>query len=213
MVATEHDAPAVEAPPGMVLVPPGPFLFGKKKEEVALAGFWIDVYPVTNEDYLQYCHEHRRPSPRHWPPDGLTSEMLKLPVVFLTYAEAEAYATALGKQLPTPAQFEKAARGTDGRKYPWGESTKQRAANTREAGIGALTPVDRFPRGASPYGCFDMCGNVLHWTRALYDAEKGTRLLKGSSFRHYQGTTFWDYEQVPSKREDFVGLRCVKSVE
>jgi formylglycine-generating enzyme required for sulfatase activity len=205
----QPESATIEAPPGMVRVPAGVFLYGRKKVEANLDEFWIDARPVTNADYAAFVEEHHRPSPRHWPPDGLTDDMLHLPVVFLTYAEAEAYAELNGKQLPTPAQFEKAAAGTEGLKYPWGNNVGQRLTNTRESGIGRLTPVDRFERGASPFGCLDMSGNVMHWTRGVYDEEKGTQTLKGCSFRHYLGATHWDYEGTPEKRQDCIGLRCV----
>ncbi len=206
---TEAQSPTaqVQAPPNMAHVPAGPFRYGRRKEEVSLGEFWIDLYPVTNRDYLAYVEAHNRPAPRHWPPDGLTDAMLDLPVVNLTYAEAEAYAERLGKQLPTPAQFEKAARGTDGRKYPWGDEQLGRVTNTREAGLGDVTPVSRFEAGRSPYGCYDMAGNVLHWTRG--QDEKGQRVLKGCSFREFLAASYFEFEADPGKRQECVGFRCV----
>lgn len=205
----EDAAAPTQAPPGMVHVPAGPFLFGRRKQEVTLGEFWIDRTPVTNEEYARFCETFNRPSPRHWPPDGILDDMLPLPVVNLTYAEAEAFAELTGKQLPTPAQYEKAARGTDGRKYPWGNSVGGRVTNTRESGIGELTPVEMFAEGKSPYGCLDMAGNVLHWTRGIYDEERETRVLKGSSHREFLGASSWSYEGNPAKRSEGVGFRCV----
>jgi len=201
--------PTVQPPPGMVLVPAGPFAFGRRKEQVALDAFWIDVHPVTNREYERFVEEHDRPSPRHWPPDGLTPALLDVPVTFLTYAEAEDFARRSGKALPTPAQFEKAARGVDGRKYPWGNEVRGRTTNTRESGFGRLTPVTAFAAGASPYGCLDMAGNVLHWTRGVYDPARGSRVLKGCSYRDFLGASAWAYEGEPAKRQDCVGFRCV----
>ncbi|MGE0708932.1 MAG: formylglycine-generating enzyme family protein [Planctomycetota bacterium] len=206
--ATAPEQEATGPPPGMVQVPGGPFLFGRGKgRQVELGEFWIDATPVTNRAYLDYVNETRRPAPRHWPAQGPTDEMLDLPVVFVTYAEAEAYAEHLGQRLPTAAQFEKAARGTDGRKYPWGNTVRAKASNTRESGILRLTPVGAFPLGASPYGCHDMAGNVLHWTRAL---KKGNaRTLKGGCFREFLGACCWTYEGEADKRLDHIGFRCV----
>lgn len=201
----------VAGPPGMVLVPAGPFIYGqgKGRREQELEAFWIDLTPVTNRQYAAYMEKARKGAPPHWPADGLTDELADLPVVNVNYDEAEAYARFYGKRLPSPAQFEKAARGPEGRKYPWGDSVGLRCANSREAGIGDLTPVDRFPAGKSPYGCLDMNGNVLHWTDALYDRERGTRVLKGCSFRHFLGAAAWTYEEEPRLKRDYVGFRCV----
>ena len=200
--------PQVEAPPGMVRVPAGPFLFGRAKEEANLGEFWIDATPVTNAQYLEFLNQHHRASPPHWPAKGPRDEDLALPVVNVSYAEAQAYAQALGKELPTPAQYEKAARGTDGRKYPWGEDLLGRVCNTRDAGIGELTDVERFPTGASPYGCRDMAGNVQCWTRAI-DPETGEGIVKGTSYRDYVGAVYFQDALDRSRRYDTVGFRCV----
>lgn len=202
-------AQSVEAPVGMVHVPGGPFLFSKKKLEVELGEFWIDTYPVTNGDYEEFVTEFKQKPPRHWPASGLTDALRDLPVVRLTYKEAATYAKLVGKSLPTPAQFEKAARGTDGRKYPWGNEIRGRATNTKESGIGELSSVDRFPTGKSPYGCHDMAGNVLHWTRGWYNEAEKTRVVMGSSYMHYLGATFWVHEEPGAKRRDYLGFRCV----
>lgn len=211
--STSEDAASITTtagpPAGMLHVPAGLFLFGRRKESVELSEFWIDEVPVTNADYLRFVEVHHRPNPRHWPPDGLSDDMLDLPVVNLTYAEAEAYAELTGCQLPTPAQYERAARGTDGSKYPWGDAVRGRVTNSRESGIGSLTPVRRFEAGRSAVGCYDLAGNVLHWTRAYYDEETGTRILKGTSFRDFLGAAAWNHEGDPTKRMPHVGLRRV----
>ncbi len=199
----------VEAPPGMAHVPGGTFLFSKKRVEVDLAEFWIDTFPVTNGDYEEFVTEFKQKAPRHWPASGLTDELRDQPVVRLTYKEAATYAKLMKKALPTPAQFEKAARGTDGRKYPWGEEIRGRAANTKESGIGELTSVDAFAAGKSPCGWYDMAGNVMHWTRGWYNEAEKTRIVMGSSYMHYLGATFWIHEEAGNKRRDYLGLRCV----
>lgn len=204
------EAGTSQAPPGMVQIPAGTFRYGRGRgREVELGEFWIDPYLVTNKDYLDYSVEFRRPAPRHWPPQGLAEEHYRYPVVNLTVAEAEAFAEAYGKRLPTPAQLEKAARGQDGRKYPWGDSVQTRVTNTRESGIGDLTPVDAYPEGASPYGCYDLCGNALHWTRGVYDSASGSRVLKGGCYREFLGACSWTYEGDPDQRYPHVGFRCV----
>lgn len=192
----------------MIEIPAGPFLFGRGRgQEVNLGRFWIDEAPVTNADYLSYVEEHHRPAPRHWPPHGLDEELADLPVVYVTYAEAEAYARAQGKALPTPAQFEKAARGPSGLRYPWGQGQEPRVSNTRETGLGCLSPVRAFPAGASPYGCLDLAGNVLHWTRT--QPEDPRRVLKGGSYLRFLAASAWSDEAPPEARLPDLGFRCV----
>jgi len=200
-----------DPPADMIHVPAGPFVFGPGRDErvVELADFWIDAHAVTNREYEDFCAETGRRPPPHWSPRGCPEGLLDLPVVNVTWDDARAFAEHVGEQLPTPAQFEKAARGPDGPKYPWGDSAGLRCANTREAGLGALAAPERFEEGRSPYGCYDMAGNVLHWTRGTHDPERGTRVLKGSSFRRFLGQAAWSYEADPRERRDDVGFRCV----
>jgi formylglycine-generating enzyme required for sulfatase activity len=199
----------VAAPAGMVLVPGGPFKLGQKGEESTLPDFWIDLTPVTNKQYSEFVAATGRRSPNHWGPDGYDEKEADCPVVFVTFADAEAYAKWAGKALPTPAQFEKAARGPDGRKFPWGDTVGLRTANTKESGIGKPTSVQAYPRGKSPYGCVDMNGNVLQWTRGKTAKDKGEMVVKGCSFRHYLGPVSWVYEEPADKRQDCIGFRCV----
>jgi formylglycine-generating enzyme required for sulfatase activity len=202
-------APPVEGPPGMVHVPAGVFKFGPKNTPVDLTEFWIDLTPVTNGEYARFLTTKGRRQPGHWPSDGLPDAWNDLPLVNITYADAEAYATAVGKLLPTPAQFEKAARGVDGAKYPWGDTVGLRTSNTRETGLDKATPVQQYPRGRSPFGCWDMAGNVLCWTRGVHDKAKGSMTVKGASFRTYLGPVAWSHERAPTAKQDDLGLRCV----
>ena len=200
----------VEAPPGMLHVPAGPFVFGRR-ERRELPDFWIDAYPVTNRDYLLFVQDTGHRPPGGWPADGPTEDQLDLPVVYVTFADAVAYAEALGKRLPTPAEFEKAARGPDGRKYPWGDQVGVRTTNTRESAIGRLVSVGSYEEGRSPYGCYDMAGNVLHWTRGAPAGSVQHRVLKGASFGHYLGSAAWSHQAPADAREPWLGFRCVWS--
>jgi formylglycine-generating enzyme required for sulfatase activity len=110
----------------------------------------------------------------------------------LAYCDWLSRETGLRYRLPTEAEWEKAARGPDGRAHPWGDAFDPRRANTREAGIGETTPVGVFPEGASPYGALDMAGNVEECTGSLYrlypgspvqDPEEGSYLVtRGGCF-------------------------------
>ena len=192
---------------GMVLVPGGPFVFGRAKVPVTLGTFWIDKDPVTNRAYLAFVEKTERPPPVHWGGDAPAAEIVDHPVVCVRFDDAEAYAHFVGKELPTPAQWEKAARGTDARKYPWGSGFFTHRTNTKESCHGRTLPVSRL-QDESPYGCRGMAGNVLEWTRGVGDPRRGTRVVKGSSFRTYLGAVAWSQELAPSTYNDALGFRC-----
>jgi len=151
-------------------VPSGPFLYGPGRREVYLDAFAIDRYPVTNRQFAAflkatgYRPEVRRSFLRHWGTGGPPTALLDHPVVFVSHQDASAYAAWLGLRLPTEAEWEKAARGTTGRRYPWGRRnpTPERANYGRRGGT--TQPVQAHPEGRSPYGVEDLAGNVWEWT-------------------------------------------------
>lgn len=163
----------------LVLVPAGPFIMGREDDfgdegpehEVRLDAFYIGKYPVTNAQYQQFAQWTRRGLPTHLRPDQRGYDEFAgghEPVVQVTYSDAVAFCYWLSRltgewyHLPTEAQWEKAARGTDGRKYPWGdEEPRSHLCNCdNELETGRTTDVDRYLQGASPYGCLGMAGNV-----------------------------------------------------
>jgi formylglycine-generating enzyme required for sulfatase activity len=199
-------------PMELVRIPAGEFLMGSdtKKDsqarddetpqhKVTLDEYWIGKTPVTNAQYAVYA---KAAGKKFEMPKGKENH----PVVDVTWNDAAAFCQWLSQasgqnvRLPTEAEWEKAARGSDGRIYPWGDEWDAKKCNTRESGIGGTTPVGKFsPQGDSPYGCVDMAGNVWEWCADWYadsyyansptknpaGPEKGdVRALRGGSFYH-----------------------------
>jgi eukaryotic-like serine/threonine-protein kinase len=148
-----------QVPAGMVLVPAGNFLSGENRTPAYLPAFFIDRTTVTNQDYQAFCAATNHPLPDSFPKDHP-----ELPVVNVTILDAQAYAKWADKRLPTPREWEKAARGTDGRLFPWGNEKDLTRANV---GTKQLRPADDFPTGASPYGALQMVGNVWQYVDQL----------------------------------------------
>ena len=167
----ENTVSAQSQEPSMVLVPAGEFTMGsptgdpdeRPAHQVYLDAFSIDRYEVTVGQYASFLQE----AGGHTPSDWATMNQLahqKRPVANVDWADAAAYCKWAGKRLPTEAEWEKAARGTDGRLYPWGnEAPTPIHANYGKTGSshhGALAPVGTLEGGKSPYGTYDMAGNV-----------------------------------------------------
>lgn len=221
-----------EVPFEMVKVPKGPFLYGDQNIRLVIEhDYWIDQYPVTNQKYGEFvlCGGYEKQQcwssegwewktensithPAHWN-DGEWRHP-DHPVVGVSYYEAEAYAIWAGKRLPTEQEWEKAARGEDGRQYPWGERFDKNRCNSQESGIGDTTPVTQYLNGVSPYGCYDMAGNVWEWCSNWYGESHGRRVLRGGSwnFNPADLRVSYRFRGGAGFRNSFVGFRLVQDI-
>jgi len=165
----------------MVRIPAGEFLYGDKKESHELPEFWIDKTPVTNAEYARFVSDTDYKPPKHWKGETPPEKIVTHPVVNVSWHDATAYAEWAGKRLPIEEEWEKAARGVDGRIYPWGEEEPTPELCNFGDNEGGTTPVGKYsPQGDSPYGCVDMAGNVWEWTANDYD--KSRKVLRGGSW-------------------------------
>ena len=146
----------------------------KPQHTVYLDAFWIDQTEVTNAMYARCvsagaCQPPAKPNSINHKLYYDEHQFDDYPVIWVDWNQADAYCEWAGRQLPSEAQWEKAARGADGRTYPWGEGIDCQKANYNTC-VGDTTPVGSYPAGASPYGALDMAGNVLEWVADWYSA-------------------------------------------
>ncbi|GAB4529320.1 MAG: hypothetical protein Kow0063_06290 [Anaerolineae bacterium] len=210
--------PAARVPqplePELVLIPAGEFLMGSDPEKdgrayedeqpqhrVYLPDYHIGRTPVTNAQYAVFVEASGYKPPRHWVDGKLPAGREDYPVAYVSWDDAMAYCRWLSKKnrqpyrLPSEAEWEKAARGSEGRIYPWGDTWEPGRCNSHEAGQDDTTRVDAYLEGASPYGVLDMAGNIWEWTGSLYrpypydpnDGREdpktfGRRVLRGGAF-------------------------------
>ena len=217
----------------MVYVPAGEFLMGSRAGEgysneqpqhkVYLDAYWIYKHDVSVQQYRRFSMATgcEMPDPPRW---GWKDDH---PVVNVTWEDAKAYCEWAGVALPTEAQWEKAARGTDGQIYPLGKGWGAMDANWRESESGRTTPMGSYPGGASPYGCQEMAGNVCQWCADWYDesyylvspdrnptgpATGAFRVLRGGSWfvsPEYCRSAYRYGGSPPSSRDNCSGFRCV----
>lgn len=203
---------------GMVQVAAGPFRFGADGAPRSTAAYFIDRTPVTNRQFAVFLGEtsYRPAEPRdflkHWRDGTPPSPLLDHPVVWVSAFDAAAFADWAGKAIPSWEEWEKAARGTDGRAFPWGETFEAARANVKEHGLGATTAVGRFPSGASPFGCLDMAGNVFQWTDTWREPDlRRTKVVCGGAWAAPLSPTGLKRVRnlFPSTRDFQTGFRCV----
>jgi formylglycine-generating enzyme required for sulfatase activity len=225
---------------GMVLVyvPAGPFLMGspsgygdeQPQHTVTLDAFWIDRTEVTNSMYARCveagaCQRPRRNTSNIYDVYYFGEQYTGFPVIYVDWEDARSYCEWAGRRLPTEAEWEKAARGTEGFIYPWGNDPADENRANFGHNLTDVTAVDAYPAGASPYGALDMAGNVMEWVADWYAAdyyagspqanppgpESGERrVLRGGSWV-YQANgirTAYRHSQAPDDADFQAGIRC-----
>lgn len=184
-----------------IKIPAGYFIMGppENPKTIYLDEYYIDKYEVTNYMYSQFDNDHNY-NPVH----------ANLPVTNITFYQAQQYAESLNMRLPTEKEWEKAARGTNGYIFPWGNDWDTNLANTIENKEIILKPVDSFPEGISPFGVYNMSGNVFEWTSTTN--ENDYAVTKGGSFLNPKDFAKTYYRTYENKNSIFsaVGFRCVK---
>lgn len=240
-----YDKTRIGAKPNkMVVIPGGEFIRGTNErfpdegpQYVASVGaFQIDVYEVTNLQYKQFMDATQHKSPKHFENRTYPPGKADHPVVYVSWYDAKEYCAWAGKRLPTDIEWEKAARGTDGRTYAWGNDFSVEMANTPQRWgsmeqPGDTTPVGAFPQGKSIYGLYDVSGNVWEWTSSWYKAYPGNKRKVenyGEIYKTLKGGSWWDcsfykcgisaplynrsFFYRKTKNKSF-GFRCAKDIE
>jgi formylglycine-generating enzyme required for sulfatase activity len=206
---------------------------GDETHSIDLAAFYIATYPLTNALYQLFVDAVGYIPPSGWREGRYPELLADHPVVNVSWHDALAYCRWLTAEtgqvyrLPTEAEWEKAARGTDARPYPWGYEFDKARCNTGEGGIGYTTPVHAYPGGASPYGVMDLVGNVWEWCSSLfsdypYAVGDGREDLSADGWRVLRGGSWLDLEwgaraarrlsALPDSVSHNTGFRMVREV-
>lgn len=221
----------------MILIPEGKFIYGTTQREIrtlikrlkakwerniyptefkkktrTLPSFYIDRYEVTNEQYNNFVSatDHRPSRFARYPQLNAP----KQPVVGVGWSDAIAYCTWSQKRLPTEEEWEKAARGTDGRIWPWGNKPEPKIYNGKAIANYAPIEVGKFPKSDSPYGVADMAGNV--WEMTSGNWKRGAKAMRGGSFLNHLADVRTTVRWAASDEEhgaNWLGFRCAKDAE
>jgi sulfatase modifying factor 1 len=226
----------------LVEIPEGPFKMGSNEgdydeapeHQAYIKTFYIDKYEVKQGEYERFLKATKRAKPFVPVFDDDPAKIMQpeYPAIGMSWSDAAAYCQWAGKRLPTEAEWEKAAKGEGTRKYPWGNSMAPKYANLEgeEDGYKYLAPPGKFESGRSPYGLYDMAGNVAEWVSDTYDdkyyakspyrdpkgPEEGqNRVIRGGSWRESpNGARVTKRFQAKIWRTDAtIGFRCAKDAK
>ncbi|HET6370216.1 MAG TPA: formylglycine-generating enzyme family protein [Nitrospiria bacterium] len=238
----------------MIRIPAGSFIMGNDgrpttegpgdldetpKHRASTGAYYIDKYEVTNAHYKRFVDATGHPPPIHWRNGTYPPGKANHPVVYVSWYDAKTFCEWNGKRLPTEAEWEKAARGTDGRHFPWGNRFDPKRANTPQYWLsrglkpedGDTMPVGSFENGKSPFGLYDMAGNVYEWVENWYKPYPGNqypnpfygerdKILRGGSWydclSYGCGLSAPSYNRsrfTPEIRNSGFGFRCAKSIK
>ncbi|WP_372368400.1 SUMF1/EgtB/PvdO family nonheme iron enzyme [Candidatus Uabimicrobium sp. HlEnr_7] len=231
----------LNTPNNMVYIPKKLAIFGKQNDfevpyrKQRIPSFFMDRYEVTRGEFADFVSKayakdefwskegkgwrNKRNKPRNW--KNPNASEVNLPMINVTYYEAEAYAKWRGKRLPTASEWERAARFIDGRLYPWGDKPprdgKHFRTNFRQIGMYKdkfpySAPVGHFKDDLSQEGVSDLCGNVSEWCSSSYKRNNNKKTIKGGSFNstRYRLQGYFEVGEEPNATAPFIGFRCVK---
>lgn len=223
----------------MVYIPEGEFIMGtderlrdeKPAHIVYIVGFYIDIFEITNEDYKKFVDHTGYTLPDHWKGGVIIEGKEKHPVTYVSWYDANNYCKWMGKRLPRETEWEKAAGGIDGRVYPWGSKWDMNKSNNPLKEVGDTQPVGNYEKGKSPYGLYDMSGNVWEWVNDNYYPHPGSDYISpefGDKYKLLKGGSWWDcsaygcgisapiynraFFEPPVKSKSY-GFRCAKDKE
>lgn len=195
------------------------------RHTAATDGYFIDATEVTNEQYARFVEDSGWPAPPHWREGTYPKGAARLPVVNVTLSDAKHYAEWRGGRIPTEIEWEKAARGTAGFRFPWGNTWKEDRAHHMLSSDAGPAQVGSYPNWDSPYGCLDMIGNVQEWTVSDFrpyedsqmsdSASEGAKVTRGGAWQQQElvpipSSCASRYPWAPSQADPSLGFRCVR---